>query len=391
MDVTSNVLPGLGPPSPGETSGALRRRRYLFNRWIDFLGLGGASIVVMALMAVFYPQDDVSRAGLLVVMMFLANFINHPHFAHSYQLFYNGFLRKAFSSDSVLCARYRFAGVMVPALLAIFFVCAVVQGSAPLLGLAANVMVFTVGWHYAKQGYGILMLDAAQKELRFDAREKRHLLWSTHLAWPTMWFILNDELAAHSLWGLTYYTFDTPDVLLNTMLTLTGLSALVVARDLLLRWRATRTLPVNGLVAYVSSIYVWMMLVRFDPVLALLTPFFHSLQYLCVVWRYQLNVEAEKVRERPVGGGDAAGPPWLRTATAGIARFVLLGGLLGGAGFWVVPLFVDSIAGYDRAIFGTTMFLFIGWTFINVHHYFIDSVIWRGENTETSRYLFARR
>ena len=68
---------------------------------------------------------------------------------------------------------------------------------------------------------------------------------------------------------------------------------------------------------------------------------------------------------------------------------MLIGGLLGGAGFWVVPVFVDSIAGYDRAIFGTTMFLFIGWTFINIHHYFIDSVIWRHENTETRRYLFA--
>ena len=343
----------------------------------------------MALMAAFYPKDDVSRAVLAVTTLFLANFINHPHFAHSYQLFYKGFMRKAFSSASILRHRYRFAGIMVPAVLATFFASAVAQGIAPLLGLAANVMFFTVGWHYAKQGYGILMLDAVQKGIRFDAREKRHLLWSTHLAWPTMWLMANDELAAHDFWGLTYYTFDTPDVLLNTMFTLTGISAAVVARDLLLRWRATRALPINGLVAYATSIYVWLMIVRFDPVLLLLNPVFHSLQYLCVVWRYQLNAEAENVRERPVGGSDEAGPAWLRTATAGIVRFVLIGGLLGGAGFWVVPVFVDSIAGYDRAIFGTTMFLFIGWTFINIHHYFIDSVIWRHENTETRRYLFA--
>ena len=389
MDATSDVLPGPGPPSPRDTSGALRRRRYLFNRWIDFLGLGGGSIVVMGLMVVFYPKDDVSRAGLAVVMLFLAHFINHPHFAHSYQLFYNGFLRKAFSSDSILRHRYRFAGIMVPAVLATFFASAVAQGSAPLLGLAANVMFFTVGWHYAKQGYGILMLDAAQKGIRFDAREKRHLLWSTHLAWPTMWLMANNELAAHDFWGLTYYMFDTPDALLNTMFTLTGISAAVLARDLLLRWRATRTLPVNGLVAYVTSIYLWLMIVRFDPVLVLLNPFFHSLQYLCVVWRYQLNVEAEKNRERSGGNDDETGQAWLRTTTAGIVRFVLTGALLGGAGFWGVPIVMEAIGGYDQAIFGTTMFLFIGWTFINIHHYFIDSVIWRHENTETRRYLFA--
>ena len=198
MDATSDALPAPGTSPPRETAGSPRpRRRHLFNRWLDFLGLGGGSIIVMALMAAFYPKDDVSRAVLAVTTLFLANFINHPHFAHSYQLFYKGFMRKAFSSASILRHRYRFAGIMVPAVLATFFASAVAQGSAPLLGLAANVMFFTVGWHYAKQGYGILMLDAVQKGIRFDAREKRHLLWSTHLAWPTMWLMANDELAAH--------------------------------------------------------------------------------------------------------------------------------------------------------------------------------------------------
>ena len=31
---------------------------------------------------------------------------------------------------------------------------------------------------------------------------------------------------------------------------------------------------------------------------------------------------------------------------------------------------------------------FTGWTFINLHHYFIDSVTWRRENPETRRHLF---
>ena len=365
------------------------RRRNLFNPWLDFLGLGGASLIVLALFFLLYPEDDSARAVLAVTMLFLAHFVNHPHFAHSYQLFYSGFREKAFSPSSALGGRYRTAGILVPAALAAFFAVSLATGNAELLGLAANAMFFTVGWHYAKQGYGILMLDAVQKGRPFGAAGKRHLLWNVHLAWPTYWLMTNDVLAAKDYWGLTYYAFDTPDALLAAMFAATAISGAVVLRDLFLKWRQERTLPVNGLVAYVVSIYVWLYFARFDPILLLIVPFFHSLQYLCVVWRYQANLEAETLRGPPPPEGARAAPGWARTLPARFARFVLIGGLLGGIGFWIAPHFLDSLVGYDRAVFGTTLFLFIGWTFINIHHYFIDSVMWRRENPATRRYLLA--
>ena len=70
---------------------------------------------------------------------------------------------------------------------------------------------------------------------------------------------------------------------------------------------------------------------------------------------------------------------------------MMIGGILGAAGFWWAPTALDTLAGYDRAVFGTTVFVFIAWTFINIHHYFIDNVIWRRENPETRRHLFAAR
>jgi hypothetical protein len=30
------------------------------------------------------------------------------------------------------------------------------------------------------------------------------------------------------------------------------------------------------------------------------------------------------------------------------------------------------------------------WIFINVHHYFLDNVMWRRENPDTGKYLFGR-
>lgn len=365
------------------------RRRHLFNPWLDFLGLGGGSVIVLLLFFVLYPKDDLARGILAACMLFLANFVNHPHFANSYQLFYDDFMNKAFSPTSVLRTQYRIVGILVPATLAAFYASALYAGNAPLLGLAANAMFFTVGWHYAKQGYGILMLDAVQKGRPFGTAERRHLLWNVRLAWPTYWLMTNDALAARDYWGLTYYAFDTPESILAVMFLATAISGIVVLRDLVLKWRAEGILPVNGLVAYVVSIYVWLYFARFDPILLLMVPFFHSLQYLCVVWRYQANLEAGKLRCHPLPDGLEKAPAWARTVLARLVRFVFIGGILGGIGFWIAPHILDSVVGYDRAAFGATLFIFIGWTFINIHHYFIDSVIWRRDNTETRQYLLA--
>ena len=370
--------PAAALPSPG---------RWINGPWVDFLTLGGGSFVVLAALASFFPRDDASRAALAGAMLLLAHFVNHPHFAHSYQLFYRDFVRKAFSDGSPLAARYRFAGIMIPALLAAFFAVALSGSTAALLGLAGNVMFFTVGWHYAKQGYGILMLDAARKGIRFPETARRWLLANTHLVWFTWWLAANDALRAKQLWGIEYYLLDVPDAVLIPMVALAAISTAATAWRLIAACRASGALPLNGLIAYAAAAYVWLFVGRLDPILLFVVPFFHSLQYMAVVWRYRLNVEADRRDD-----GDGTGwRKWMRSTPVGLARFAVVGGILGAAGFWVAPLAADALGGYDRAVFGTAAFLFVAWTFINIHHYFIDNVIWRRGNPEMARHLFGRR
>ena len=102
------------------------------------------------------------------------------------------------------------------------------------------------------------------------------------------------------------------------------------------------------------------------------------------MWRYQLNVEGAATPPAGVAGPRAL----LRTAPARLVRFVLAGGLLGVAGFWWAPEFLDATVGVDPAVFGPTVFLFMAWTFINIHHYFLDAVIWRRDNADMRRHLF---
>ena len=120
----------------------------------------------------------------------------------------------------------------------------------------------------------------------------------------------------------------------------------------------------------------------------LFVPALHSVQYLAVVWRYQLGYE----RDRP-GAGEPLGSVLTSSIASkkyhlNMALFVILGAVLGAIGFWAIPIFLQVIVAYDAGIFGTTMFMFIFFIFINVHHYFLDNVIWRRENPDMRRYLF---
>ncbi|WP_292640252.1 hypothetical protein [Mesorhizobium sp.] len=68
--------------------------------------------------------------------------------------------------------------------------------------------------------------------------------------------------------------------------------------------------------------------------------------------------------------------------------FIIIGGILGILGFWLVPIALSVLVPYNKEVFGSSLFLFIAWIFINVHRYFLDNVMWRRGNPEVSKYLF---
>ena len=73
------------------TAASRAPRRWINGPWVDFLTLGSGSFLVLGALAAFWPRDDASRAALAGAMLLLAHVVNHPHFAHSYQLFYREF------------------------------------------------------------------------------------------------------------------------------------------------------------------------------------------------------------------------------------------------------------------------------------------------------------
>ncbi len=356
--------------------------RYLFGPVVDFVCLGGASLILLPLIVWMFPAH-LYRGDVLVWTLLLANVINHPHFAHSYQLFYRGFWGKAFGAtyEGAFQWRYRAAAMLVPLVLIAFFSWCLLKRDVSSLALGANVMFFLVGWHYVKQGYGMLILDSVLKRRYLSEQQKKRVLYNGYVCWLLSWMLVNWLVAEGNYFGLKYYMLPMPELVLycaSAMAAVTTWRALPVLSELV---RASEKGPAwNGVLAYVASLYLWL-LVR-EPVLLLVVPAFHSLQYLVVVWRYRLNFETARA-------GRGVNRSTRRTIVLRMFSFVLAGFTLGYLAFWFVPEYLDAWVPYDRAVFGSGLFLFMFWIFINVHHYFLDSVLWRKENTETKRHLFS--
>ncbi len=380
---TQIVETGTAPAAHNEAG-----KRYLIGPLADFLCFGGTSLIVLPLLLLL-PIERY-QPSVLAATLLLAHVINNPHFAHSYQIFYRGYGAKAFTPalGRTMQLRYLVAGIAVPVLLMAFLAGSIAAGNLALLGYAANAMTFFVGWHYVKQGYGLLMVDAALKRRFFSAEEKKALLVNAYAVWIAAWTVLNASLRAKDLLGIPYFTFDVPDAVLSATLAAAAATSAYTAWTLFRRWKAGHKLPANGLLAYFVSLYPWMLFVSVSPLWILTAPVLHSLQYLAVVWHFEANYQKARLAE-PDTQGSLVRRVFGSNAAAHLGLFMLAGIALGYAGFTFFPILLTSLVPFDHATFGSMVFLYAAWIVINVHHYFIDNVMWRRENPDAKRYLFS--
>ena len=378
----------LALPTPAAREAESPRAGYLFHPMTDFLLAGGGSLLIAA--PVFWLIRDKASAHPFATSLSLALslFVNYPHFAHSYQLLYTGIGQRIFGADTTLkvALTYIWAGFVAPTLIAAFLIGAYAYGSAHTLGYAANALWFFTGWHYVKQGYRVITVLSAIRRIDYSTVEKKLLLVNGYVVWIYSWMALNMELHEQTFYGVKYFTLGLPRILLTAgaWATVLTTAALIVA---LAHRVVVRRQPVswNGIVGYVCSLYLWVIAFYADPILTLFVPAFHSLQYMLFVWRYQLNkavVDVGRARFSAAGS---------RAVMVRLATFSAFGLALGFAGFVLIPALLEVGLAPDAALWGPTVFSFMCVAWINLHHYFIDNVIWRRDNTDVRRFLFATR
>jgi hypothetical protein len=331
--------------------------------------------------------DAAGIAQLAVVMMVLTNFVNHPHFAFSYQLFYGSWgdvKQRVMPPD--LRRRWWIAGVIAPVLLAIGLGAGALlwlDGKGFLLGVMLTLMGLLVGWHYVKQGFGMAMMDAALKKRYWPAATRKALLMNAYACWGAAWALGSSGTLARQLWGVLGIDYAIPDAVLIVTALVAGATTIwcaIAVFRCVQQWRAQqlgwRQWPMAGLMAYFITLYVWLGLVTRAPEFLLVIPFFHSLQYLTVVGRYKIN---------ETNAGQWQGRR--------LAFFVLNGLLFGALGFWLLPGLMDYVRTGFMPAFNREPAVAIAcaWIFINVHHYLIDNVLWRQGNPKVKQFLFDAR
>ena len=353
----------------------------------EFLLVGGATPLLFAASWLLRRTLGLDSADLAVGFLFFygAHVINDPHFAVTYLLFYGSARRRALGGTlgPLPRVRYAFAGLVVPVTLAIWAGTALATRSACSLGLMIQLMFLLVGWHYVKQGFGVMTVLAARRGVRFLPYERLTILAHCYAGWAYAWASPWDPGKEVEEKGVVYTTIAHPAWLENATHVVFLASAVLLLGVLAQKWRREGRLPIlTPLTALLSSIWAWSIYSSIDPLVVYAVPALHSVQYLYFVWLMKGN----EARERE-------GPPWFERSAGVRVGFLAVAALgLGWVLFHGAPAALDDLLVPRRARFtdlGATPYFAALFAFVNIHHYFMDSVVWRRENPET-RYLFVR-
>lgn len=359
-----------------------------WSRLVEFLLIGGATLFLYPLLWLLRTAIGLDSAELAVgfLMFHAAHVINDPHFSVTYLLFYRDARRRAFGSAFPIRqrARYMIAGALVPLSLGAWLLWALSANSASQLGLAIQLMFLLVGWHYVKQGFGVLSVLSARRGVTYRPWERRAFLAHCFTGWAYAWANpASPEVEAEEK-GIVYLAFGHPPWLERLCAIAFAASTVALIVVLLRKYRRERRLPpLAPLTGLFVSIWAWSVYSSTDPLLLYAIPALHSLQYLYFVWLLSAN------RARAAERASNFGPPAYQRVLLLASGALALGWLL----FHGLPELLDGarLSAHRHAHerlgeLGATPYFAALFVFVNIHHYFMDNVIWRRENPEM-RYL----
>jgi hypothetical protein len=359
-------------------------------RWLhcvlELLLVGGLTPLLFALSWAVQKTIplDASEYAFGFATFHIAFVVNDPHFAVTYLLFYQDGRARGLGPAFAPAQRLRWllAGVVAPIALGAWAVVALAARSAPALGAMMELMFFLVGWHYVKQGFGVMTVLAARRGVRFTPGERAAILGHCFAGWAHAW--ANPAAPSREVEekGVVYTALAHPAWLDHVTGGIFLATILPLAWVLLRKRRREGGLPIlTPLVAMLASVWAWSIYSSFDPLVVYAVPALHSVQYLFMVWLLEKN--AAKEREGP--------PSFGMSARARLGLLVVSSLVLGWVLFHGAPTALDDAFASRRTRFtalGPTPFFAAIYGFVNIHHYLMDAVIWRRENPRT-RHLVA--
>lgn len=336
---------------------AAPRAAALLSPAIDLLLVGGLSLLL------FVPLLLSGRTDLLLigagVQAFLGTAINMPHFMASYRMVYR-------SRETI--RRHKWASIYVPLILLAYMAIALweAQRSQALVIVLVTVGSAYLAWHYTGQVWGMMASYAYLDGRSFDATERRLVRTSLRilLVWHLSWFLytqLRDPSAVR------------PVYLLVTAGTVVAFGS--GAAGLVKMWRRTgKAPPVRSVVAWLA-IFSWYAVMARDPRALFWVQIAHALQYMAFPIRVEIN------RTTAAGSGKRLASHMVLYAGGLLLLSIVIAQVVPATAMNAVA----DMFGEEPGRAAPILIL----TFINIHHYFTDGVIWHISNPEVRKDLFA--
>lgn len=384
--------------------GALIPRTAVWSGSSDFWMLGGMSILFCAIMhLVNLLKDDVHvfqmrflQVGTLLSLLSIV--CNHPHFMISYRFGYGRGTR--------FILQNWFSLIAIPTLMIVGYSVAFLNyhtdisgfansisinrffeflgmtftvGSSgklgeEILGLSIWVMYLSVGWHYSKQTYGCMMVYAFYNGYRLSPWQKSMFKWGTMAlaVFQFVWMARSVEQYSAAggspdsrFQGIHLSTLGLPQWMASASLTVMACFAILAIGIILSIYKNSKKWPPIQFVTTWLALYIWWVpLTQLPEYYILMVPFFHSLQYL----PFALRLESAKIKKNR----------WFYLQSS-IRLLILVA--VGFGIFDLIPSLLDSslqTESHQTAWFFSTSFII----FINIHHFFIDSVVWKFNDAE---------
>lgn len=386
-------------PADEKRAESARPATHLFvSRHWDFWLLGGAALLLWLPLYAFaglLPALDTAAAGLPWVALWLAHAVNHPHFMASYKLAYGqggGFIRAhwlqlLFVPGALIGALWLAWAHWDTVIADNGLVVSVNRGFAALgwdtrlgnypslgpevLGLLISFMFFTVGWHYAKQTFGCMMVYARFDGYRLAGWQRNVLRYALLSTWWVIWLNANCAVGSYGFEQLQIQRLGLPYGLFIAACVAAGLLFAAVAVVFVMQRREAGRWPSATMLVPMAALLVWHVPLLSHPQYFYMIAFFHSLQYLPFVFK------VESTRQRRQHGTRGM---WV---TLGFFLAFIIAGYLAFRG---LPNGLDGHLGTVDTL-GASFFLIAFLAFINIHHYFIDNVLWRFSNPQVRNLL----
>ena len=317
--------------------------------------------ILFALLALGEAANTVNMAPYVLP---LAMAVNFPHFSATvYRLYQNPDNLRAFPLTAI-CLPTLLFGAVVAAL------------SQPQLIAPYFVMLYLLWspYHYSGQTVGLTMVYARRAGFRIGPRERLALsgfVFSTFVCG----LIRIQQVLAHDglidFNGLSVPTFVFPDWFYwsaQVVMVVGGVFFCGYALAWCLRER--RLLPPIVLLPAATQ-FIWFIPGPMLPAFLFLIPAFHSLQYLLIA----LFVQLER-SDRTRTGTNTRRSLWAEALRWGVAN--VIGGILL---FLVLPLVFVGFGFPWVTSFGVV------WAAVNLHHFFVDGVIWKIREPATAAAL----